>query len=300
MTFPWQLVTSSQTISLKSATWPVADAGFLYGECLYETLRTHNGHPWLWKEHLARLQAGAERLQFPPFPGPKEWERALSLALKNIPGDEDRVLRLLLTRGYQVPGWSADPPSEATFAILMGPLPPFVAEYYESGVPTVLLNQVTRTPPGAFIPALKLAGAVELRLGLLETKAKGGFEGFLLNHRGELTEGTSSNLFVVQSDGTLVTPPLSSGILDGVTRGFLLDHLPTWNLPVQEPVLSPADLKTAREIWMTSSLKGIIPVTRLDNKPVGNGQVGGLFQMAWGRLQKEMWQCRETDSFPSE
>ncbi|MEW6757475.1 MAG: aminotransferase class IV [Acidobacteriota bacterium] len=268
------------------------DHGYLYGASLYETLRTYHARPFALQRHLERLDRGARRMGFPALP-----LDALARALEDLASlraPEESYLRVTASPGARVPGGYAAPGGPPLWTALAGPLPPHVAAYYERGVRGVLSRR-PRWNPGGFIPAVKFAGNPELHLARREAEAEGAFEALLLNPSGFLAEGSSSNVFLVAGK-VLVTPDLQSGILDGVTRSILLDLAPKAGIPCQERPVRVEELFEAREAFLASTLKEVVPLVEVDGRPIGAGAPGLLTDRLLGLLQEHALGATSGDS----
>ena len=132
---------------------------------------------------------------------------------------------------------------------------------------------VCRNDPRALDPAIKSGNYLNNILGLMEARRDGADTAIFLNTLGQVTEAPTSNLWLVK-DGAALTPPLEVGILEGVTRGLLLDYGREMGLPIREQLLTEQDLRAADEIFMTSTLKDVGPITSLDGEPLGDGRPG--------------------------
>ena len=256
----------------------VFDHGFLYGEGVYETLRTYRGLPFLFDRHMVRLRrsAGMLRLTLPLSDaeiGARFSDTLHAAGLHGGPGQE-AYIRLLLTRG--VGELSYDPavcPSPSVVVIVKPQVDP-PPDAYTHGVDVVIVSTV-RNHPGTVNPMIKSNNLINNALASQEAAARGGFEGVMRNYRGELAECTTSNLFIVKN-GVALTPPLESGLLPGITREFLFDIGAAKDIPVREAVLKDADLFGADEAFLTSTTRELVPIVRVDGRPIGPGVPGAV------------------------
>jgi branched-chain amino acid aminotransferase len=256
----------------------VFDHGFLYGEGVYETLRTFNGRPFLFERHMQRLRNSSGMLQLPVPLGDGEMERrcraTMDVAgLGDGPANE-AYIRILLTRG--VGELSYDPAAcpVPSVVIIVKPQIDLPAQMYEQGVKIALVD-VVRNHPGSVSPLIKSNNLLNNALAMQEAARRGAFEGVMRNFRGELAECTTSNLFIVRKSAAL-TPPLESGLLPGITRAFLFEVGAEAGIAVREAVLRDDDLFGADEVFFTSTTRGVMPATRVDDRIVGNGAPGPL------------------------
>lgn len=265
----------------------VFDHGFLYGEGVYETLRTYHHRPFLFDRHLTRLHASAGMLRLEvPFDDAAlgrlvdETLQAAGLGghggppLRQSASAEppEAYIRILLTRG--VGDLTYDPGACPTpsVVIIVKPLPATPADLFERGVGVALVS-ILRNHPGSLNPLIKSNNLLNNALAMQEALRRGAFEGVMRNHRGELAECTQSNLFVVKN-GTALTPPLDAGLLAGITRQFLLEIGPEAGIPVREAVLRDEDLLGADEAFLTSTTREVLPIVRVDDKAIGEGRPG--------------------------
>ncbi len=254
----------------------VFDHGFLYGEGIYETLRTYNGQPFLFERHMARLRRSAGMLALPvPLDdraiGARFDETMGAAALGGDTG-RDAYIRILVTRG--VGELSYDPatcPAPSVVIIVKPHVDPPPAAY-EQGV-RVALVPIIRNHPGSVNPLIKSNNLLNNALAMQEAFRRGAFEGVMRNYRGELSECTQSNLFVVK-DGAALTPALDSGLLPGITRAFLFEVGADLGIPVKEVVLRDPDLLDADEAFLTSTTREAVPIVQVDDRRIGSGAPG--------------------------
>lgn len=263
------------------------DWGLLHGEAIYETLRTYHARPFAFRRHLQRLLRGCQSWGFPPLQTEALEAAVMDLAGRRAP--EESALRITVSRGA-APLWvRGDMPGEPFWTVCAQPLPPHVPAYYERGVRCLVASRV-RWNPGGFIPAVKFTGNPEILLARREAAAAGAFEAILLNPSGLVAEGASSNLFLVKAR-RLVTPSLASGILDGVTRAVVIDLAREGGLPVEERDVAAWELLQAEEVFLTSTLKEVIPVVAVNATAIGTGEPGRITDHLLGAYQER---CLET------
>jgi branched-chain amino acid aminotransferase len=166
------------------------------------------------------------------------------------------------------PGLAVDPLALVIVQPVAGP----PARAYAEGV-KVIVASVPRPPPDTVDPTAKTGAHLPHVLAIREARAVGAHEAILRDALGRVTEGCSSSLFAVRR-GTLVTPPLGAGILEGVTRGVVLRLARGEGVPAQEVMLEPRDLEMAEEVFITSTMRELLPVTRVGESNVGNGRPG--------------------------
>ena len=248
----------------------VLDNGFTFGDAVYETLRTYGGRPFHLDRHLERLRRSADRLAI-PMPAGEALARDLDALLARAANPESYI-RIIVTRGRGDISYHFDRVQGPTVVMVVKPLAAFPASHHTEGVP-VILSSVRRNSPQSLDPAIKSCNLLNNILAMREAQAKGAFEPVMLNAIGEVAETASANLFLVKG-GTLLTPPLDAGILPGVTRQLVLDLAPGLSLPVREEPVAVKDLLAADEVFITSTLKEVLPVATIDGRPVGTGRPG--------------------------
>ena len=250
----------------------VFDHGFLYGDGVYETLRTYNRQPFLLNRHFARLRASAERLALdvPLTDGDLKTRTRQTMSRVN-PGGEVTI-RVLVTRGVGELTYDPTACPRPTVVIIARPHRDTPDAMLRDGI-SVVVASVLRNHPRSVDPSIKSNNLLNNVLAMQEAFRQGAYEAILLNHRGELAECSQSNLFAVR-DGVVLTPPLDAGLLEGVTRNFLFEVGADIGVPVHEAVLREADLERVDELFITSTTREVIPVVRVGERPIGSGRPG--------------------------
>ena len=249
----------------------VFDRGFLYGDSVYETIGTSGGRLFAADEHLTRLERSAARigLRAPPRAA---MERAIGDTMAAANNPESRV-RIMLTRGAGKLDLDPASTDDTQLVVIVFPLGPPTAEMYARGV-SVAVVSVTRNSPLAIDPAVKSGNYLNNILALGEARRRAGaYEAILCAADGSVAEGASSNVFIV-AGGVVRTPPLEVGILDGITRAKVIALCREGGIPVEEGRMTPDELRGADEIFITSATRAVLPVTRVDERPVGTGTPG--------------------------
>lgn len=261
--------------SEQEAVVSVFDHGFLYGEGVYETLRTYDLHPFLYDRHMRRLRNSARLIELPvPFSDEElaEWIRE-TIAATRLDGSEAYV-RVLLTRGIGDLTYDLRATPTPSWVIIVKPLLELPNETYEQGVRVVLVD-IVRNHPQSVSPMIKCNNLMNSALAAQEALKRGGFEPIMRNYRGELTEGATSNLFVVKN-GVAMTPPLECGLLPGITREFLFEIGGEANVEVREQLLHDEDLFAADEAFLTSTTRELVPIVKVDDREIGSGKPGAI------------------------
>jgi branched-chain amino acid aminotransferase len=261
-------------------TIPVFDRSYLYGDSLYEVVRTYNGRFLYMEEHLMRMAKSAElcrmKLGQPLSKFREECERTLQ-AYRAIPGmrDVEAYCRIVVSRGTGKIGFGeANLFTPTTFAIIVQPLnPPSDAEW-EAGFRYCVVDR-TRNSKRAQDPAAKTGNYMNSLLAYLEGTADGFHDALLPDADGFITEGTTFNLFYIRR-GIIATSPFSSGILDGITRKQVVALARDAGYEVREVLYPKERLYDADEVFMTSTIKEVAPVVQVDDRKIANGKPGKI------------------------
>lgn len=257
------------------------DRGFLYGDSAFEVMRTYDGRAFHQAEHLARLAGSCERLRIPMPIGLDELaarvQRTIDAARVRL-HMPDCYVRVTITRGVGPLGIRLPEQPEPSVLVYALPLEPPPASVYEQGIEVGLVH-VGRATDGTSAAGAKTSNYLTSVLALDEVRQRGAQEAIVVGAHGELIEGATSNLFVARG-GELVTPPLSSGILAGITRAAILRLAAQLGIPCREQSITSADLYGADEAFITSTVRELVPVVRADGSAVGRGVPGPLY----GRL----------------
>lgn len=261
---------------------PVLDHGFLYGDSVYEAVRTYGGRPFLLDEHLARLGHSARGLHIPM---PADIPRAVAEVLAADDAGE-RLLRIIVTRGIGPLSYAIQPDQKPTLVILSLAAPVYPERLYDEGMRLAVVG-IRRNPYNSLDPALKTSNLLNLRLAFMEARERGADDAILLNHEGDVAECSGSNLFLVR-DGRLATPPTAAGILQGITRGFVLDVAREAGVETRERRISRAELADADEMFITSTTRSIMPATVVDDRPVGTGKPGPVTRLLMRRFEEKV------------
>jgi branched-chain amino acid aminotransferase len=270
------------------AVVPVYDHGFLYGEGVYETLRTYNRVPFLYDRHARRLRASADRLQLlVPFANVAlaEWIQDTVVAAGDL---DEAYIRVLLTRGVGELSYDIAATPAPSLVIIVKPLDPVPVRIEQEGI-TIALVPVLRNHPGSVNPIIKSNNLLNNAIAMQQANQRGGEEALMCNYRGELSECSQSNFFMIRN-GVLLTPPSEAGLLEGITRGFLFDVAREAGIEAREETLYPADLETADEVFITSTTRELSPVVRVDDRIIGTGAPGRITLDLLARYRRYAWE----------
>ena len=254
----------------------VFDHGFLYGEGIYETLRTYNGRSFLFERHMRRLRTSADMLALPLPLTDREIDARFKDTLRAAGLDDgrDAYIRILVTRGIGDLSYDLAVCPEPSIVVIVKPNVEPPPEVFQNGV-TVSLVDVVRNHPGSVNPLIKSNNLLNNALAMQQAFRKGGYEGVMRNYKGELAECTQSNLFIVKN-GVALTPPVDAGLLPGITRAFLFEIGAEAGIPMKEAVLRDADLFGADESFLTSTTREVVPIVRVDERTIGSGVPGPI------------------------
>jgi branched-chain amino acid aminotransferase len=261
---------NGRVVAGRAARISALDRGLLHGDGVYDTWRTYGGEPFALEAHLQRLAAAARRLEL-PGPGDASAWRVRTRRLLGRNGLVDGAARLTITRGdagtAPMPARSAPP----TILLTVRPLPAGLAVQQTRGIGVTLLPFARDA--GAGWGAVKLVGHASAVVGRMLAARRRAGEGLYVTPAGFVTEGTTSNVFVVER-GRLVTPPADGSILEGVTRELVLRLARRAGIGTQERPIDAARLRRADEVFITASTIELLPVVRIDARRVGKGDPG--------------------------
>jgi branched-chain amino acid aminotransferase len=264
----------------------VLDRGFLYGDSVYEVVRTFHGRHFGLKEHLDRLRQSAAYLYMAVPWADEEIQTEVEKTLAQADWS-DSYVRIVVSRGTEsIISLQPSPELQPNLLVVISSIPPEPV-LSETGVHLVIPDRL-RNHKLALDPAAKTGNYLNNILALLEAQQMGAEDALLMNHLGELTEATTSNLWIVR-EGVVQTPPVEAGILQGITRTFLLKILRDRNIPHEEIVLRPADLGSVQEAFLSSSVRLLMPVRQFASQAVANCP-GPITRLLWQALLDEMEQ----------
>jgi branched-chain amino acid aminotransferase len=258
------------------ATVSIFDRGFLYGDGVFETLRAYSGVLFHCNDHLDRLFHSAEAIYL-RIPFTRDYLMETLYKALEANHLKDAYLRLSVTRGVSEPGLDIEGCLSPTLTIIAKGFSGYPEGLYQSGIRAAVVN-TRRIPASALNPAVKSLNFLNNIMARVEAKRLNAVEAIMLNMQGYVAEGTVSNIFMVKG-GLVKTPPLSAGILNGVTRSIMIDLLKQNGIPIIEQAFYPDGLYTANECFVTSTLYEVMPVTSINGSAVGSGQPGKLTQM---------------------
>ena len=269
------VVLDGHPLPLEEAVISVFDRGFLYGDSVYEVVRTYRGVPFEREAHLERLASSAARIGMELPVTQEVLAKEMELAHRHS-GNPDSYVRVVVTRGSGKIGLDpalAEGPRRVIIAQDVTQMVP-PASVYEDGVEVALVS-VRRNLRSAIDPQAKTGNYLNSVMAIAEARTTGAYEAVMLDHQGFITEGSSSNVFVVIG-GMVFTPPVGAGILMGVTRTAVLHVARSSGIRVLELPLPEQVFEEADEMFITSSIRELVPVVRVSGRTIGDGKPGAV------------------------
>lgn len=251
----------------------VFDHGLLYGDGVFEGIRAYDGLIFKCKEHIDRLYQSAHAIMLDI---PMTREDMAEAVKKTLRENEmkDAYIRLVVTRGIGDLGLDPRKCAKPTVFIITDKIKLYPQELYEKGLEIVTIS-TQRNIHESVNPQIKSLNYLNNILAKVEAINAGVEEAVMLNSEGYVSECTGDNIFIVK-DGALLTPPVHSGVLRGVTRGAVIDIAHLKEIPMHEEVLTRYDLFNADEMFLTGTAAEIIPVVKLDRRKIGDGKPGKM------------------------
>ena len=276
------------------AVVPVYDHGFVYGEGVYETLRTYNRVPFLYDRHMRRLRQSAERLLLDvPFDD-ATMLRWIDQTVEQAGELNEAYIRILLTRGIGDLNYDPKSTPKPTTVIIVKPFEAPAARVFNDGIRISLVDML-RNHPQSVNPIIKSNNLLNNALAMQAAYRSGAEEALMCNYRGELTECSQANFFLVRG-GAALTPKSEAGLLEGVTRAFVLEIGREIGIEAREETLYPKDLESADEMFITSTTRELSPVVNVDGRAVGTGKPGPVTKRLLERYQAR---ARELSAIPA-
>ncbi len=251
----------------------VFDHGLLYGDGVFEGLRSYGGKVFRLREHLDRLWESAKAIHLEIPISHQEMTDAVNESLR-VNEIDDGYVRLVVTRGVGTLGLDPAQTSDPQVIIIADRITLYPEEFYTNGLKIVTVSTV-RNHPAALSPRIKSLNYLNNILAKIEGKQAGCIEALMLNHKGEVAECTGDNIFLVRH-GELLTPPREAGILDGVTRQAVIELAIESGLAVHEIPLTRHDVFIADECFLTGTAAEVIPVIEVDSRSIGDGTPGPI------------------------
>jgi branched-chain amino acid aminotransferase len=257
--------------SKEDAKISVYDHGLLYGDGVFEGMRTYSNKVFRLVEHIDRLYESARAILLTIPMSKQEMIDAVKKTVE-LSGLSDSYIRLVVTRGSGSLGLDPNRTSDPQVIIIVDLIALYDRKYYDEGLKIITASTI-RNHPAALSPRIKSLNYLNNIMAKLEGLQAGCMEAIMLNHKGEVAECTGDNIFIVKK-GQLLTPSADSGILEGITRNAIIELANDLKIPARETTLTRHDLLVADECFLTGSAAEVIPVVSIDSRPIGDGKVG--------------------------
>ncbi|MEQ8763514.1 MAG: aminotransferase class IV [Planctomycetota bacterium] len=267
--------------SPEDATISVFDHGFLFAHSIYEVARTYRRVPFRIDAHFDRLEGSASALEI-PLPPREEMVRAIRDTL-GAAGNDDAYIRIVVTRGTGELNISPETCESPNLIVFVKDWSGFPLELYQKGI-SVIVAKTARTGVADIDPAVKSGNYANSIAALLDARRRGARDALMLGSGGQVSEGTTSNVFAVFGR-TVKTPPRAAGILSGITRSIVLDVARQRDFEALEQPITLDELLQADEVFFSSTLKEVMPVTRIDEKAIGSGTPGPVTEELAGAFR---------------
>jgi branched-chain amino acid aminotransferase len=251
----------------------VFDHGLLYGDGVFEGIRIYSGKVFRLREHLDRFYESARHIMLEVPLKHDQLTEAVQSTVR-INAKKDGYIRLVLTRGPGSLGIDPRKTTDPQLIVIVDDISMYPPEMYENGMEIITATTI-RNHPNALNPRIKSLNYLNNILAKIEATRAGCMEAIMLNVNGEVAECTGDNVFFVKH-GELRTPPVSAGILEGITRGTVIELARAANIPVREMTLTRHDVYAADECFLTGTGAEIIPAVKCDGRVIGTGKPGPI------------------------
>ncbi len=268
-----QVYISGKFYPKEEAKISVYDHGLLYGDGVFEGMRSYNGKVFRLEQHLDRLWKSAKAIWLQiPMTREDMGKAVIETLQRNKLADG--YVRLVVTRGAGTLGLDPNRTSNPQIIIIADHISLYPQEYYDKGLEIVTVSTI-RNHPAALSPRIKSLNYLNNILAKIEGLQAGCVEALMMNHKGEISECTGDNIFLVR-DGCIYTPRIDAGILEGITRQAVLDLAAEHAIPAKETPLTKHDVYIADECFLTGSAAEIVPVVKVDSRSIGDGIPGPI------------------------
>ena len=269
---------NGEFLPLEQARIPVLDRGFIFGDGIYEVIPVYSRRPFRMPEHLARLQRSLEAVRLANPLSDAEWTRLINELVARHAG-EDQAVYLQVTRGVARRDHAFPKTSTPTVFMMSNPLVTPSRDQVENGATAVGTTDFRWLRCDIKVTSL-LANCLMRQLA-----ADAGADEVVMFRDGFLTEGSSSNVFAVKGE-TLLAPPKNHLVLPGITYDVVLELAAAKQVPIEIRPVAENEVRSADELWLTSSSKEVLAISRLDGKPVGSGKPGPVFRTVHQAFQE--------------
>lgn len=268
-----KIYVNGKYVSKEQATVSVFDHGFLYGDGIFEGIRSYGGNVFRLKEHVERLYDSAKSIMLQIPMSPEQMEEAICETIRQNQL-QDSYIRVVISRGVGDLGICPTKCETPNVIIIAASVNLFPPELYEKGLRTATVS-VRRNRPDALNPKIKSLNYLNNIMVKIEANLAGVSEAIILNDQGYVTEGSADNIFVVKK-GQLFTPPSYLGALEGITRQAIIDIANKLGIVVREEPFTLHDVYIADEVFLTGTAAEVIPVIDVDGRTIGTGKPGAM------------------------
>jgi len=260
-------------VEKEKAVVSVFDHGLLYGDGVFEGIRSYDGLVFRLKEHIDRLYKSADAIQLKI---PMTKIEAIEAVIKTLKANslKDAYIRLVITRGVGDLGLDPRKCKKVTIFIITDKIALYPKEFYQKGLEIVTAT-TKRNLPAALDPRIKSLNYLNNILAKIDAIESGTEEAIMLTHDDYVAECTGDNIFIVSS-GELLTPPCDVGALEGITRDAVISLAKKLDIPVFERMLKMDDVYAATEVFLTGTAAEIVPVVKIDERQIGDGKPGKI------------------------
>ena len=285
-----QVYANGDFVPQDQAVTSIYDHGFLYGDGVFEGIRAYNGRVFRLDEHIDRLYDSAMAIML-DIPLSKDEMKQAILETLRVNGLVDAYIRPIVSRGIGDLGLDPRKCLVPNVFIISQPWGAMYGDLYDKGLSAVTVT-VRRNAPESLSPNIKSLNYLNNILAKIEANHKGGDEAIILDVRGNISEGSGDNIFIIKN-GTISTPQVMNN-LRGITRAAAIEIAQDIGYPLQETDLGLFDLYTADEVFVTGTAAEIAPITTVDGRPVGDGSVGTITK----ELMQRFGELTQTEGTP--
>ena len=268
---------NGEYLPLNEAKVSVLDRGFIFGDGVYEVIPSYGSKALRFEHHMQRLQNSLDAVRIKNPLTNSQWQTIIDKLIADT-DSQDQYIYLHITRGVASRDHRFPDESTPTVFVMSNVLHTVEPDLLKTGISAVTLDDIRWQYCN--IKAIALLPNILLRQQAVD---KGAAEAILIRD-GNMTEGAASNVFIV-SNGVIKTPPNDNKLLPGITRDLVVEIAHSYNMPVEETTISENEFLAADEIWLTSSTKEILPVTKINDQQVGNGKPGAIWQDMYSKYQ---------------
>ncbi len=280
---PLKVYINGKLYDKEDAKISVYDHGFLYGDGVFEGIRSYGGKVFRLAEHLDRLWDSAKAIWLQIPLSKQEMAQAIEDTLAEN-GIKDGYIRVVVSRGCGTLGLDPNKCSDSQVIIITDHISLYPDELYQKGLEIVTVSTI-RNHPAALNPRVKSLNYLNNILAKIEGLQAGCVEALMLNHKGEVAECTGDNLFLVRHQ-RITTPPNEAGILEGITRDAVIGLARKLGVDVREAPLTKHDVYIADECFLTGTAAEVVPVVKVDSRTIGDGTPGKITRQLMAQFKK--------------